>query len=140
GVGFDVLPGGDRVLSSEWNRWPHLFAHAQLNSVAASLRHEPAASCVAGAPGPKRRLQPIAVARQVGDGMILTADAMRPPIRVDTLIVNRMEARQLGEQMTGEPDEYLGSAHTADRHFQIVTTPTPLPVATGGHQPLAEQV
>ena len=77
------------------------------------------------APSPQRQFQPTIDGGQVRDGVIVAAEAVRSPVVVDDVVVQLMKTRQVREQMASEPGKRFGAAHAADRHFQVVTTPTP---------------
>ena len=67
-----------------------------------------------GVPRPKGNFQPVAVGCQIRNRMVATANAIQPAIVVDASVVDRMEARQITEQVAGKPGERLRLAESTD--------------------------
>src|SRR5438105_1194653 len=124
----------------ERQRGPSLRPHTQLDTLFVSPRHQSAAPCISGPPCPEWRFQPVAFLRQVGNRMVLATDSARLPIGVNALVVDRVKARQLAEQLARKPGEGLRAANTAHRDFQVMTAPAPLPFAPGERKSFSKQV
>src|SRR5262249_20794477 len=71
--------------------------------------------------------------------MIAAADAVAAAGVVDAGVVRGGGARQLREQVAGEPRERLRATHGADRHFVIVAAPTALERAPGSRETISQK-
>ena len=79
---------------------------------------EPAALRTVVGPDPKRRLEPIAVACQIGHRVRPASESMDRTILGQRVVEHSLQPRQVGEQPADEPKEHISVAYPAHRHFQ----------------------
>src|SRR5437870_5293918 len=71
--------------------------------------------------------------------MMAAADTVTSAVIVNAGVVGRMEPRQIGKQMTGEPGEGLRLTNEAHRCFQVMASPGPFQPAPRGGETLTER-
>ena len=92
------------------------------------------------APDPERGLAPVPLAAEGGDRVVPAPDPVDGAIPREGVVVDLLEARELGQDVRREPEEALGLADGAEGDLQVPRPPGGLQLSPSRREPQADPV